>query len=142
MAGGEIPLSRGVPETVLPEVPADWAADLARAQAAPAEERLAAVSQVAASHPRYLEAWATLAELAGDPVASYAYARVGYHRGLDALRAAGWKGSGYVRSREPSNLGFLRSLAALRRAAETIGEEDEAERCRLFLAQLDPDRRR
>jgi hypothetical protein len=142
MADGEIPLSRGVPETVLPEPPAAWATDLARAQGAPAEERLAAVSRVAAAHPRYLEAWATLAELATDPVASYAYARVGYHRGLDALRAAGWNGSGYVRSREPSNLGFLRSLAALRRAAEAIGEQDEAERCRLFLAQLDPDRRR
>jgi hypothetical protein len=72
-------------------------------------------------------------------VESYAYARVGYHRGLDALRAAGWRGSGYVRGRHDSNLGFLRSLDALRAAAEAIGETSEAERCRQFLRQLDPE---
>jgi hypothetical protein len=74
-----------------------------------------------------------------DNVRSYAYARVGYHRGLDALRAAGWRGSGYVRWRHETNRGFLRSLEALRRAAEAIGETDEEERCALFLHQLDPD---
>ncbi|MST35358.1 DUF3151 family protein, partial [Acidimicrobiaceae bacterium USS-CC1] len=74
-----------------------------------------------------------------DPVASYAYARVGYHRGLDALRANGWRGNGYVRWRHPSNRGFLRSLEALRAAAGRIGEDAEETRCRLFLLQLDPD---
>jgi hypothetical protein len=76
--------------------------------------------------------------VAGDHVESYAYARVGYHRGLDALRAAGWRGSGYVRWEHESNRGFLRSLDALRAAAEAIGETAEAERCEVFLHQLDP----
>jgi hypothetical protein len=85
-----------------------------------------------------LAAWAALAELADAPVESYAYARVGYHRGLDALRASGWRGSGYVRWREESNRGFLRSLELLAAAAAEIGERDEQERCELFLRQLDP----
>ena len=72
-------------------------------------------------------------------VTAYAYARTGYHRGLDALRAAGWRGSGYVRWRNPSNRGFLRCVEALRRRAGEIGEEDEEQRCALFLRQLDPD---
>ncbi len=93
---------------------------------------------VAGRYPRQLEAWASLAELADDVVESYAYARVGYHRGLDALRAAGWRGSGYVRWRHETNRGFLRSLEALRRAAGAIGESEEEERCALFLHQLDP----
>ena len=94
---------------------------------------------MAAREPRCLQAWAELAELADDPIDSYAFARVGYHRGLDALRAAGWRGSGYVRWRDEPNRGFLRSLEALRRAAQVIGEVDEEQRCALFLRQLDPE---
>ncbi|MCB9390346.1 MAG: DUF3151 family protein [Acidimicrobiia bacterium] len=63
---------------------------------------------------------------------------VGYHRGLDALRANGWRGNGYVRAQHLTNQGFLRALDGLRRQAEIIGETDEAERCAQFLAQLDP----
>ena len=97
------------------------------------------MAAVAAAYPRFLDAWATLAESADDDVAAYAYARVGYHRGLDALRGAGWRGSGYVRWRHESNRGFLRALEVLRRAAGAIGEGDEEHRCALFLRQLDPD---
>src|SRR4249920_3874493 len=61
--------------------------------------------------------WAILAEHAladdGDPVAAYAYARTGYHRGLDALRRAGWKGRGPVPWSHEPNRGFLRALHAL-----------------------------
>jgi hypothetical protein len=63
---------------------------------------------------------------------------VGYHRGLDALRANGWRGSGYVRWEAPSNRGFLRCLSGLAQMAAAIGETAEAERCELFCAQLDP----
>jgi hypothetical protein len=98
-----------------------------------------ALRDVAARWPTLLDAWAGLAEAAEEPVASYAYARVGYHRGLDALRRAGWRGSGRVYASEASNLGFLRSLNALRLAADAIGEEDEAQRCEEFLNELDPD---
>ena len=85
------------------------------------------------------EAWARLGEMARDDVEAYAYARVGYHRGLDTLRAAGWRGNGYVRWRHPTNRGFLRSLAGLHRTAQSLGEADEAERTALFLRQLEPD---
>ena len=98
-----------------------------------------ALRRVAGRWPTLLDAWAQLAETADDPVSSYAFARVGYHRGLDALRRAGWRGSGLVLATREENLGFLRSLEALRAAASAIGEDDEAQRCELFLFQCDPD---
>jgi len=137
-----VTLSRGLPETVLPPPPLDWQEAMERALGTTQALRKHAVAEVAGAYPRYLEAWAALAELSEDAVESYAYARVGYHRGLDALRAAGWRGSGYVRWQHETNRGFLRSLEALRRAAEAIGETDEEERCALFLYQLDPSRSR
>lgn len=129
----DVPLTAGPPETVLPADPPNVLDDL---KAAGADRR--AIARVVAANPSLLAGWAALAGVAGDPVESYAYARVGYHRGLDALRAAGWRGSGYVRWRHPSNRGFLASLDALRAAAEQIGETSEAERCAMFLRQLDP----
>jgi hypothetical protein len=90
----------------------------------------------AATYPSSSLAWALLAEesLAGaEPVAAYAYARTGYHRGLDALRRSGWKGHGPIPAAHEPNQGFLRALAALGSAAEAIGEQDEAERCAAFL---------
>lgn len=140
-AAGEpasVSFTSGDGETVLPPPDPAAAAATASAMAGPAEERRAALSRVAARWPRHLEAWAALAELATVPAERYAFARVGYHRGLDALRAAGWRGSGTVRWAHEENRGFLRSLEALRAAAEEIGESDEAERCRLFEHQLDP----
>jgi Protein of unknown function (DUF3151) len=98
-------------------------------------------TKVAAAHPASSAAWATLAEGAledGAPVMAYAYARTGYHRGLDQLRRAGWKGFGPVPWVHEPNRGFLRALAALHRAAAAIGELDEAERCAAFLADSDP----
>jgi Protein of unknown function (DUF3151) len=91
---------------------------------------------VAAHHPSYAPAWAALAESAladGEPVAAYAYARTGYHRSLDQLRRAGWKGHGPVPWEHEPNRGFLRSLHALGQAAAAIGEDDEAARCAEFL---------
>lgn len=133
-------LSSGLPETVLPPPDPAAAAMLATAnEITDRGERRDAMAEVAAAFPRCLEAWAALCEVASDPVESYAYARVGYHRGLDALRAAGWRGSGYCRWEHESNRGFLRSLEGLRRAAAAIAEDDEQERCNDFLHQLDPD---
>jgi hypothetical protein len=71
-------------------------------------------------------------------VASYAYARTGYHRGLDQLRRAGWRGTGPIPWEHAPNRGFLRSLYALGRAAAALGEDDEAERCRAFLHDASP----
>jgi hypothetical protein len=134
-----VQFTSGSPETVLEPLAPDQAAALDAARSLPADRRRAAVAEVAAQDPRCLQAWAELAELADDPIEKYAYARVGYHRGLDALRASGWRGSGYVRWRHESNRGFLRSLDALRAAAASIGEADEEQRCELFLRQLDPE---
>ena len=131
-------LSQGLPETVLSPEPADALAALDSALALDSEHRRAAVSEVVARWPRFLDAWARLGELARDDVEAYACFRVGYHRGLDALRQAGWRGSGYVRSAHPENLGFLRALDGLRRQAGRIGEADEEARCAEFLHQLDP----
>ncbi len=93
-------------------------------------------SAVAGAYPASSAAWATLAEAAlagGTPVEAYAYARTGYHRGLDALRKSGWRGQGPVPWSHEPNRGFLRSLAALSRAARAIGEHDEEARCATFL---------
>lgn len=102
------------------------------------------VKEVAAEHPECLSAWAALGEqalAAGEPVTAYAYFRVGYHRGLDRLRRAGWRGSGRVPWGHQGNRGFLRSLRGLAQAAEAIGEADEAQRCSSFLDQLAPENR-
>jgi hypothetical protein len=95
-----------------------------------------APEKVAARFPAYPAAWAALAERAfgqGDAVTAYAYARTGYHRGLDQLRRAGWKGHGPVPWQHEPNRGFLRSLHMLGVAADAIGEDDEAARCAQFL---------
>jgi Protein of unknown function (DUF3151) len=96
---------------------------------------------IAAAHPTSSAAWAALAEpalAAGRPVEAYAYARTGYHRGLDQLRRAGWKGHGPVPWEHEPNQGFLRCLHALGRAAEEIGEDAEAQRCADFLRDSSP----
>jgi hypothetical protein len=95
-----------------------------------------------ASHPTLLEGWARLAEHAlaeGRAVDAYAYARVGYHRGLDRARQSGWRGTGPVPPDHPPNAGFVRSVWMLGRAATAISEADEAERCDALLADLDRD---
>ncbi|HVU91749.1 MAG TPA: DUF3151 domain-containing protein [Jatrophihabitans sp.] len=111
----------------------------------PATARLAAGDDpvdVAADHPASSAAWAALATAAlagGRPVEGYAYARTGYHRGLDALRRAGWRGQGPIPWSHEPNRGFLRALAALQQAAAAIGEQDEAQRCATVLADSDPE---
>lgn len=122
--------------TALPEAPSDWQAELARAATQPGRW---AVAAVVAAHPNYLAAWVELAWRASDAVEAYACFRVAYHRGLDALRAAGWTGSGWVRRSAPGNRAFLDALEGLAASAEALGETAEVERCRRFLHQLDPD---
>ena len=125
-------LLAGPPPTLLPED-------------AEAEQMLrggADAASVAAAHPAFATAWATLSDEAyerGALVESYAYARTGYHRSLDQLRRAGWRGSGPVPWEHAANRGFLRSLHALGRAAAAIGENDEAERCTTFLQDSSPE---
>ncbi|HVA60780.1 MAG TPA: DUF3151 domain-containing protein [Mycobacteriales bacterium] len=125
-------LLAGPPPTRLP-VEAEPAAALA-AGTDPAE--------VAARWPACGAAWAALAEAAlarGAVVEAYAYARTGYHRGLDALRRAGWKGHGPIPWSHEPNRGFLTCLDVLRRSAEQIDETAEATRCREFLTEAEPE---
>ncbi|GAB3519362.1 DUF3151 domain-containing protein [Arthrobacter monumenti] len=96
---------------------------------------------LAAKYPKSSLVWAILADEAyneGSTIESYAYARVGYHRGLDALRGAGWRGHGPVPYTHEPNRGFLRALYALGRAAGAINEAEEAERIAKFLNDSDP----
>ena len=121
-------LMAGPPPVQLPEN--EEAAAALRAGEAP--------EKVAARFPAYSAAWAALAERAlaqGDPVTAYAFARTGYHRGLDQLRRSGWHGNGPIPWEHQANRGFLRSLHALGQAAGAIGEDDEAARCADFLRE-------
>ncbi len=110
----------------------------------PAEADLAAgnsAESVARRHPTSSLVWAELAEAAldrGDDVAGYAFARVGYHRGLDQLRRNGWKGAGPVPWSHEPNRGFLRALSALGQAAALFEEDDEVSRITAFLLDADP----
>lgn len=140
-----LPISAAVPpdppprhETILPEEDPDACEALEQAMSGGGAE----LREVLRRWPALLDGWARLGQRAlaeGDPVAAYAFARTGYHRGLDRLRAHGWAGVGMVRWAQPTNRGFLRSLHLLLMAAARIGEVEEAERCRRFLLDLDPD---
>jgi len=128
----------GPPETVIAAEPPGVRSALAEALVGATEDRRAALAAVVAGSPRSLEGWSRLGDAGRDVIEQYAAYRVGYHRGLDTLRANGWRGSGYVRWEHETNRGFLRALAGLQRTAAEIGEADEAERCAHFLRQLDP----
>lgn len=120
------------PEPTL--LPATDPAAAALAAGTPAE-------RVVREHPESPLAWVLLADAAdseGREIEAYAFARVGYHRGLDALRKAGWRGAGPVPWSHEPNRGVLRSLYALRRAAGRIGEQTEVDRLTEFLQGADP----
>jgi Protein of unknown function (DUF3151) len=123
-------------QSLLPEPPAT----LLPADPAMAQQGQLSGEELAARFPSSSAAWAALAERAlaeGHTVAGYAYARTGYHRGLDQLRRNGWRGSGPVPWSHEPNQGFLRCLHALGTAAGAIGETDEADRCAQFLHDCD-----
>src|SRR5512139_3774172 len=112
-----------LPEPPATLLPLDEDAARALAEAEDAADDTAYLD-VAARFPTSSAAWAALAQralAAGAQVTAYAYARTGYHRGLDQLRASGWKGHGSVPWSHEPNQGFLRSLHALSLAADAIG---------------------
>ena len=129
--------SSGPPETVIDPEPAEAIAALAEAESA--ADPIAAIGSVCTQWPTFLAAWASLGDVVTEPALKYAAYRTGYHRGLDKLRASGWRGSGYVRWQHEANRGFLRALAGLQATAAVIGESAEDERCAIFLRQLDPE---
>jgi hypothetical protein len=134
-------------QNLMPQPPAtllatDVDADSAiRAVPLDAPDAAAGLKAVAARFPTYSAAWARLAENAltgGDPVTAYAFARTGYHRGLDQLRRSGWKGYGPVPWSHAPNQGFLRCVNVLALAADAIGEAEETARCVQLLRDCDP----
>ena len=124
----------GPEPTLLPEDHPDMA--VAAALAENAEPR-----DLAAEHPSSSLVWAVLAQEAladDDVIAAYAFARTGYHRGLDSLRGAGWRGQGPIPASHAPNRGFLRALALLGETSRRIGDEEEAQRVTEFLREADP----
>ncbi|NNC12276.1 DUF3151 family protein [Planctomonas sp. JC2975] len=101
---------------------------------------------VVARYPHSSLAWAKLADAVYDPDApleSYAYALVGYHRGTEALEQAAdgdqaATGNPSVPWSHEPNRGYLRSIYVLSRAADALGEADEAARFAELLKRLDP----
>ena len=122
-------LSASLPSTRLPLDP----------MAAVDIENAEQLTEALRAHPSSSLGWAILAERAlaehdqQADLTGYAYARTGYHRGLDALRRSGWRGTGPVPWEHEPNRGFLRALWALAVAAQRIGETEEYERCAQFL---------
>lgn len=119
------------------KLPRHAEAEALRAQGVPAEE-------LAAAYPTDSAAWADLAAAALEQdrtITAYAYARTGYHRGLDALRRNGWKGWGAVPWSHEPNRGVLRCFHYLAQAAERIGETDEVARLNQLLDDSDPQAR-
>lgn len=103
-------------------------------------------TETALQHPDSPLVWAVRAEAAlssasteEEKITAYAFARTGYHRSLDRLRANGWKGWGPVPYDHAPNQGVLRAIASLARAAQLIGETDEYDRCRQMLSDADPE---
>lgn len=100
-------------------------------------------TEVVHACPRDSLAWAELAEAAladdaaGSDVTAYAFARTGYHRGLDHLRGNGWRGFGPVPWSHEPNRGVLRAISALAKAARAIGEGEEYDRCLALLQDCD-----
>lgn len=130
----------GPPETVLPPEPNEirHLVDQVWNAPSPGETMLADTELLVQRAPRSSAAWAAVGLCSSSTIARYAAFRVGYHRGLDSLRANGWRGSGFVRWDKAGNVGFLRCLLGLAVMAAHIGEDDEATRCEQFLLQLDP----
>lgn len=128
----------GPPETVLPEFNPKIEQSLQDAVSVDPLAHRQKVFKIVSENPTFLAGWATIGDLSAPGIEAYMAYRVGYHRGLDSLRANNWRGSGYVRWKHLSNRGFLRCLGGLAKHARIIGEDSESVRCEQFLIQLDP----
>ena len=145
----EVKLNRGgLPETILPAENSEILDGIEEALsfAAPSEiTDPVVISQVIMKllslvevNPESIAIWTQLGVLSPERMKGYAFFRLAYHRGLDALRKNGWRGSGFVRWEHPSNRSFLRALHGLQILSKEIGDEEEAIRCHHFLLQLEP----
>ena len=136
---GGLPVFSGPPPILLSAEPDEATAALEAALRQP--DRGEALKAVVGRWPAFIEGWARLGEwayAAGRDVEAFAYFRTGYHRGLDQLRRAGWRGLGYVPWSHAPNRGVLRAIRGLMLASAALGELEEASRCRQLLLESDP----
>ena len=108
----------------------------------PAASSVGTAEEIVVAYPASSLAWARMAEIARDEgrtIEAYAFARVGYHRGLDLLRRSGWKGHGPIPWSHDANRGFLVCLYELSLASISMGETDEALRTAQFLRDSSPE---
>lgn len=107
----------------------------------PAKGKDLLARETALAHPDSPAVWAARAEKeldGGDELVAYAYARTGYHRSLDRLRANGWKGWGPVPASHEANAPVLKAIAMLALTSKAIGDDAEYDRCRQMLSDADP----
>ena len=97
-----------------------------------------AIAAVVAAAPRSLEGWARLGDAGRDVMERYAAYRVGYHRGLDRSAPTDGGAAATCAGSTRATVASSGRSPGLQRTAAEIGEDDEAERCALFLRQLDP----
>lgn len=120
---------------VLPEEPVEVRSAIDGARST--DDPLGGLRAVTAANPSSLLAWSALGDAEPELIHRYASYRLGYHRGLDALRGNGWRGTGDVRWSAPTNRAFLRCLLGLHLMSRQIGDVAEADRTLQFLYQLD-----
>jgi|TARA_B100000902_G_scaffold26900_1_gene32425 hypothetical protein len=145
----EVKLNRGgLPETILPAEDSEILDGIEEAlsSGSPSETNdpfiisqvINKLLKLVEAYPDSIAIWTQLGVLSPERMKGYAFFRLAYHRGLDALRKNGWRGSGFVRWEHPSNQSFLRALHGLQMLSKEIGDDEEAARCHHFLFQLEP----
>jgi len=145
----EVKLNRGgLPETILPAEDSEILGGIEEAlsSGSPSETNdpfiisqvINKLLKLVEAYPDSIAIWTQLGVLSPERMKGYAFFRLAYHRGLDALRKNGWRGSGFVRWEHPSNQSFLRALHGLQMLSKEIGDDEEAARCHHFLFQLEP----
>ncbi len=145
----EVKLNRGgLPETILPAEDSEILGGIEEAlsSGSPSETNdpfiisqvINKLLKLVEAYPDSIAIWTQLGVLSPERMKGYAFFRLAYHRGLDALRKNGWRGSGFVRWEHPSNQSFLRALHGLQMLSKEIGDDEESARCHHFLLQLEP----
>ncbi len=135
----EVTFNKGkMPETRLPDEDPLFEQELKKIRGNEPADKRSKLLELASKNPESIGIWCVLGISSSEMMESYSYFRVAYHRGLDSLRKNGWRGSGFVRWEHAGNRYFLFALNQLAEISKEIGDHIEAERCSLFLRQLEP----
>ena len=135
----EVTFNKGkIPETRLPGEDPLFEQEIKKIRDNESADRRSTLLVLASKNPESIGIWCVFGIASSEMMESYSYFRLAYHRGLDSLRKNGWRGSGFVRWEHPGNRYFLFALNRLAEISKEIGDYEEAERCSLFLRQLEP----